>query len=64
MKKTSTQCSTKDRILQQSATNLLSKRSEGFAGGAVRDICSDAEANIAAVNYYFGGKGRPLFERS
>lgn len=29
---------------------------QGFQGTAVRDICARAEANIAAVNYHFGGK--------
>lgn len=28
----------------------------GFKGATVRDICRAAGANIAAVNYYFGGK--------
>jgi AcrR family transcriptional regulator len=28
----------------------------GFAGTRVRDIVRDAEVNLAAVNYYFGGK--------
>lgn len=29
---------------------------QGFQGTAVRDICARAEANVAAVNYHFGGK--------
>lgn len=28
----------------------------GFAGTRVRDIVRDAEVNLSAVNYYFGGK--------
>ena len=28
----------------------------GFAGAGVRDICQAAGANIAAINYHFGGK--------
>jgi AcrR family transcriptional regulator len=29
---------------------------DGYAQATVRDICNLAEANIAAVNYHFGGK--------
>ena len=36
------------------ATSLFSQK--GFAGASVRDICTTAEANIAAINYYFGSK--------
>lgn len=28
----------------------------GFKAATVRDICAKAEANVAAVNYHFGGK--------
>lgn len=28
----------------------------GFRGVSVRDLCTAAEANVAAVNYHFGGK--------
>lgn len=44
---------TKDRILA-AAIELFGKY--GLAGASVRDICSMAEANIAAINYYFGSK--------
>ncbi len=44
---------TKTRILQ-AAIELFELH--GVRGASIRDICSKAEANIAAVNYYFGGK--------
>lgn len=44
---------TKDRILT-AAIELFG--TYGLAGASVRDICSMAEANIAAINYYFGSK--------
>jgi AcrR family transcriptional regulator len=44
---------TRDRILQ-AARALFAER--GFAQTTIRDICRDAEANAAAVGYYFGGK--------
>ena len=45
--------STKDRIL---ASAILLFESNGFEGASVRAICSQANANIAAINYYFGSK--------
>jgi AcrR family transcriptional regulator len=44
---------TKTRILQ-AAIELFELH--GVRGASIRDICSKADANIAAVNYYFGGK--------
>ena len=40
--------------LQVAATRLFADL--GFAKVTVRDICERAEANVAAVNYHFGGK--------
>ena len=45
--------STKDRIL---ASAILLFESNGFEGASVRAICSQANANIAAINYYYGSK--------
>ena len=45
--------STKDDILT-SATKLFAEF--GFRDASVRDICNDANANIAAINYHFGNK--------
>ena len=45
--------STKDRIL---ASAIVLFESNGFEGASVRAICSQANANIAAINYYFGSK--------
>jgi TetR/AcrR family transcriptional regulator, regulator of cefoperazone and chloramphenicol sensitivity len=44
---------TRGRLLQ-SAARLFADR--GFAKVTVRDICRRARANVAAVNYHFGGK--------
>jgi AcrR family transcriptional regulator len=35
---------------------------KGYKGASVRDICKQASANIAAVNYYFGDKERLYIE--
>lgn len=40
--------------LVQAATRLFAR--EGFSKVTVRDICEKAGANVAAVNYHFGGK--------
>ena len=44
---------TRERLLQ-TAAKLFSER--GFNETSVRDICAEAEANVAAVNYYFHDK--------
>jgi AcrR family transcriptional regulator len=44
---------TKERLLDV-ATRLFAER--GFGKVTVRDICASAKANVAAVNYHFGGK--------
>ena len=44
---------TRSRLLQ-AAARLFAER--GFARVTVRDICTKADANVAAVNYHFGGK--------
>ncbi len=47
-----------DRLLD-AAEELFCER--GFGGTSVRDIASSAGCNVAAVNYYFGGKEK-LYE--
>ena len=49
----------RDRIVD-AAGELFADR--GFEGTTVRDICQAADANIAAVNYYFGDKQRLYVE--
>ncbi len=44
---------TRDRLIE-SATRLFAER--GFGKVTVREICKAARANVAAVNYHFGGK--------
>jgi TetR/AcrR family transcriptional regulator, regulator of cefoperazone and chloramphenicol sensitivity len=44
---------TRDRLFEESARLFAAK---GFDGVTVRDICKKARANVAAVNYHFGGK--------
>ena len=46
---------TRERILD-AAEALFGER--GFEGVSLRDITSQAEANVAAVNYHFGSKGK------
>lgn len=45
--------STRQRLLTAAAQVF---DESGFAGASVREICARAEANIAAINYHFGGK--------
>jgi len=49
---------TRDRILE-SASRAFAER--GFRETTISDICRAAQANIAAVNYYFGSKEK-LYE--
>ena len=49
----------RERIIDV-AGEMFAKR--GFDATTVRDICQAAEANIAAVNYYFGDKQRLYIE--
>jgi AcrR family transcriptional regulator len=44
---------TRDRLLNAAARLFASR---GFKRVTVRDICKDAAANVAAVNYHFGDK--------
>ena len=44
---------TQARVLDAASTIFAAR---GFRGTTVADICRQAEANIAAVNYYFGSK--------
>jgi AcrR family transcriptional regulator len=50
---------TRDRIVE-AAGQMFAER--GFEATTVRDICHAANANIAAVNYYFGDKQRLYIE--
>ena len=44
---------TRERLLE-AACALFAER--GWHGARVQDVCRAADANIAAVNYHFGGK--------
>lgn len=46
---------TRQRLLEAAGQVFAAK---GFEAGTVREICERAEANVAAVNYYFGDKQR------
>ncbi|WP_437228465.1 CerR family C-terminal domain-containing protein [Planctomicrobium sp. SH661] len=50
---------TRQRLLNVAGQVFAQK---GFEATTVREICSGAEANIAAVNYYFGDKERLYIE--
>jgi AcrR family transcriptional regulator len=56
---TSTFDTTRDRIIEAAGEIFAEK---GFDATTVRDICQQAEANVAAVNYYFGDKQRLYVE--
>jgi len=45
--------STRDRVLE-SAMDVFAEK--GFEAATIHEICEGADANIAAVNYYFGSK--------
>lgn len=51
---------TRNRLIEAAGREFAEK---GFDGATVRAICDRAEANLAAVNYYFGGK-EALYERA
>jgi AcrR family transcriptional regulator len=44
---------TRERLVEAAATLFAAN---GYAKVSVRDICSAAGANVAAINYHFGGK--------
>ena len=44
---------TRERLVEDAA-RLFAER--GFSRVTVREICKSAHANVAAVNYHFGGK--------
>jgi len=48
-----TDTNTRDRLLKAAITVFADK---GYAAATVRRICGLAGANVAAVNYHFGGK--------
>lgn len=50
---------TRERLLA-AAREVFSQ--QGFQAATVREICRRAEANVAAVNYHFGGKDGLLAE--
>ena len=46
---------TRERLLEAAGEVFAEK---GFREATIREICRRAEANIAAINYHFGGKER------
>jgi len=50
---------TKQRLLEAAGRIFADK---GFRSATVQEICKQAEANIAAVNYHFGAKERLYIE--
>jgi TetR/AcrR family transcriptional regulator, regulator of cefoperazone and chloramphenicol sensitivity len=50
---------TKQRLLEAAGIVFAQK---GFRDATVREICQGAQANLAAVNYYFGDKERLYIE--
>ncbi len=50
---------TRSRLLDAAGKIFASK---GFDQATIRDICQSAEANVAAVHYYFGDKVRLYIE--
>ena len=50
---------TKERLLETAGAVFAEK---GFRAATIREICQRAQANLAAVNYYFGDKERLYIE--
>lgn len=56
---TLTQPDARQRLLMAAEVVFANK---GFEAASVREICSEAKANIAAINYHFGSKERLYIE--
>lgn len=54
-----TQPDARQRLLMAAEVVFANK---GFEAASVREICSEAKANIAAINYHFGSKERLYIE--
>lgn len=54
-----TDATTRQRLIDAAAELFAAN---GFAATSVREICTRAEANVAAINYHFGGKDQLLAE--